>query len=233
MTIRPVAARILIALVVVNAAAGVTALVVSSDKQIGSFEGHIFLTTLAASMAAFTILPCLLSYERGLAKPLAGLGIAASLVTLGVLVTLIWTDNPPDDLWSSTVSAAAVSLGLALVNLLTLATLPRSNEWVRLAAYALTALPPPRSSPSSGMTIPATQGFASSRPLPSCSRLPECWHPSCNAWRETRLMPVNRQSATVPTAAAGLSARGRRPIATPVAPASASGLSKIGLLTDS
>jgi hypothetical protein len=140
MTIRPVAARILIALVVVNAAAGVTALVVSSDKQIGSFEGHIFLTTLAASMAAFTILPCLLSYERGLAKPLAGLGIAASLVTLGVLVTLIWTDNPPDDLWSSTVSAAAVSLGLALVNLLTLATLPRSNEWVRLAAYALTAL---------------------------------------------------------------------------------------------
>lgn len=143
MKVSAFAGRIVIALVVINAAAGVTALIVSSGKQIGTLEGEMFLTTLAVSMAAFSVLPCSLALERGtsrFADYVAAFGIMAALLTFLLLISLIWTDNPSENLGRSTATSAFASLGLALINLLSLAQLPRSNEWVRLTAYGLTAL---------------------------------------------------------------------------------------------
>jgi hypothetical protein len=140
LTVRTLIGRTLIALVVINAGAGVAALVLSSSKQIGSFEAHILLTTGAVSLAAATGLPCALAWEkRGFAASYALplIGIAVITLAMAFLVALIWTDDASQDLndiaWSLTFAAGALSL----INLLSLAELRPSQGWVRLVAYGL------------------------------------------------------------------------------------------------
>jgi len=62
------------------------------------------------------------------------------VVTLALLTTVIWTDGDAEDLERATVTAACVSLGLALINLLSLARLRASHRWVRYSAWGLTVV---------------------------------------------------------------------------------------------
>jgi hypothetical protein len=143
MSVRNLVGRALIALVVVNAAAGVLALILSSSKQIGSFEGHILLTTGAVSLAIAAGLPCALAWEkRGLtaAYGLPALAIAAIALAMALTVALVWTDSPTDDLTDIAWSAFAIAFALALISLLSLADLPPRQNWVRLVACALAVL---------------------------------------------------------------------------------------------
>lgn len=141
--LRTAIAKAMIAAVVVNAAAGVIALTISSGKQLGSFEGHILLTTLSASVAAIACLPCVIAWEsrRGLGWPMFHIvAIGSILAGGGSVVALIWTDSPTDDLNKITWTLAVAGFGMSLVCLLALARLQRPQAWVRVTAYALDVL---------------------------------------------------------------------------------------------
>ncbi|HLG10167.1 MAG TPA: hypothetical protein VI876_00275 [Dehalococcoidia bacterium] len=143
MSIRALIGRVLIAVVVVNAAAGVLALILSSSKQVGSFEGHVLVTTGAVSLAILGALPCALAWEkRGLTATFGwpATGLFAIVTAAALVVVLIWTDRPDDNLSNVSWSALAIAFAAVLFNLLSLAELQPSQRWVRWAAYVLAAL---------------------------------------------------------------------------------------------
>jgi hypothetical protein len=139
---RPLVFRIIVLLVVINAAAGIIVIVAGSGK-VGSTEAHVLETTGLLSLAALLLLPCALSYEAGRPGALPALPwLAASSIVagFGLAVYLVWAD-PVDDTPRKVAASLCVSgAGLAHVCLLSLARMGRGHAWLQLLASGLTLL---------------------------------------------------------------------------------------------
>jgi hypothetical protein len=139
---RSLVLKITVGFVLLNAAAGIFALLAGGSGGIGESETRILLTTLTISVAGFILLPCVIAVEAGsLGSPpvLPALAGLTSIVGFGMLIVGIWTEPADDDAWRMTASVIVVGAAGSFACLLSLAR-SRSIAWLRTLAYALVLL---------------------------------------------------------------------------------------------
>jgi hypothetical protein len=142
--VRPLVLRGLVAVVILNATAGIVAIVATSSKQqFGDFEARLLASALIISLGVIALLPAVLAAEgRTLGRRPVVPAISAGLTTLGCVLVIyaLWQKIDDSSFWRPTGTLIVIGLVLAHTCLLSLARLPRRYEWLRLSAIGLAIL---------------------------------------------------------------------------------------------
>jgi hypothetical protein len=134
--------RTIIVLVLVNAAAGILALLAGDFSE---FEGRVLLTTLSITAGSILLLACVSAAEARVAHPLGAIGAVAVVLGFGLLVAGIWVDfdvegDQSETFWRTTGSAVTVAVCLSYLCLISLPRLAERFSFVRAAAYVFASL---------------------------------------------------------------------------------------------
>lgn len=134
---RRLAVRVFFASVALNAALAIYALLAG---DFGETEGKILFSSLSVTGAVILALACEAARERGRLGPLPLVGTAAGAGGFALLVAGIWTEPGGDWLGQLVSSLLTVAVAVALLSLLTLATLAPRFRWTFTATAALATL---------------------------------------------------------------------------------------------
>ena len=128
----------LIISVAVSAVLGIGVILFGS---FGEFEGRVLMTTFTVTLTSILGLACGAYYESKRAKNLPVAGIAFSLLAATLGIYLIWAgDRGVDAVWKSAATASLLATSLALLCLISLATLDKRFAWSRLLIYVSVTL---------------------------------------------------------------------------------------------
>jgi hypothetical protein len=139
--VRPLVFRTIIALVIVNATAGIVVIAAGSG-QVGSTESHVLLTTGLLSLATLLALPCILAHEAGRPRPftlLPSFAVSCLLIAVSLGIYVIWEEPDRDVLDKIAWSFGFAGAGIAHVCLISLVRMRRRWLWLQLLAILFTA----------------------------------------------------------------------------------------------
>lgn len=128
--------RVVVALIAINAALGVTAVLVGDE-----FEGfgRVLASSLLATAGAIVAMTCAPAWSERRLGWVPQIGVATSIVGFGLLVGLVWSGFEPDPLVKAAVTAVIVAVASALASLLSGWPVPGGAWWLPAATYGLVA----------------------------------------------------------------------------------------------
>jgi hypothetical protein len=138
---RPLLLRAAVALVVVNAAAGIV-VIAGGSGDFDETEGRVLLTTLCLSAAAFLLVPSFVALEGRRLNGLALVAGAGVIVGWGAVTYGVWAkefEGEPD-FWNTAWSLVIAGMASAHVTLVSLARTAGRRTWLQGLAVALTAV---------------------------------------------------------------------------------------------
>lgn len=129
--------RVFLALVAVNAAMGVAAIL---GADLDGTGGQVYLTSLVVTGGVMFALACSLGHRVRDLGPAWLLGLAATAIGTITLIVGIWTDPDGDAIWQFAGTCWVIATTVAFASLLGLCALPNRYRWMHLAAYAVSGL---------------------------------------------------------------------------------------------
>jgi multisubunit Na+/H+ antiporter MnhG subunit len=129
--------RVFLALVALNAAVGVAAIL---GADLDGNGGRVYLTSLVVTGGVMFALACSLGHRVRDLGPAWLLGLAATAIGTITLIVGIWTDPAGDAIWQVAGTCWVIATAVALATLLGLCALPDRYRWMHLAAYAIGGL---------------------------------------------------------------------------------------------
>ena len=107
----------------------------------GDFQSRVLMTTFTITLTSILGLACGAYYESKKARSLPVAGIALSLLAAALGIYLIWAgDRGGDAVWKSAATASLLATSLALLCLVSLATLDKRFAWSRHLIYVSVTL---------------------------------------------------------------------------------------------
>ena len=138
MNLRKIFLYTLIISVAVSAVLGIGVVLFDS---FGDFQSRVLMTTFTITLTSILGLACGAYYESKRSKGLPVAGIAFSLIAAMLGIYLIWAgDRGVDAVWKSAATASLLATSLALLCLVSLATLDKRFAWSRYLIYTSVTL---------------------------------------------------------------------------------------------
>ena len=130
------ALRVFVAMIGMNAAIAITVLIAGNFGDTGR---NILLTSLCLTAAVMVTLACSAGRSGGRVGSLWPVGAIAAPSGFLLMIVGIWSESDSDVHWKLANSLIVTAVGIALVSLGTLATLPRRYLWTLHVAAGLTS----------------------------------------------------------------------------------------------
>ncbi|MFT3743660.1 MAG: hypothetical protein QM785_05120 [Pyrinomonadaceae bacterium] len=133
MNLRKIFLYTLIISVAVSAVLGIGVILFGS---FGELESRVLMTTFTITLTSILGLACGAYYESKQARILPVTGIVFSLLAAMIGIYLIWAgDGGVDAIWKSAATASLLATSIALLCLISLATLDKRFGWSRTLIY--------------------------------------------------------------------------------------------------